>query len=125
MEFKREKTIALWLITSCFVIGVICYAALPLKSPDEPVRIMFQATAGKVLFSHKMHTSEDWYGFECVDCHHTFEGGEGEVPVSCSECHYKEGGEELIRADALHDQCIGCHEDMGSAPVDCSVCHIL
>jgi hypothetical protein len=28
-------------------------------------------------------------------------------------------------ADAAHGQCINCHEDYESGPVDCSGCHVL
>lgn len=127
MEFKREKKVAYGIAVVLFIVGVVCYVAFPAKGPEEPVRIMFQSTAGKVLFTHKKHSSTDWYGFECTDCHHTYEEEEGELPVKCGECHYEDEDSEDIPnlEDAFHDQCIGCHEDMGTAPVDCSGCHVL
>ena len=125
MELKKEKFIAYGLTVVLFVIGVVCYAAFPDQKPEDPVRIMFQSTAGKVLFTHQMHTSEDGYGYECVDCHHLFEGGEGEKPEACGECHLVDSEEEPKRVDAFHQQCIGCHEDNGGGPVECSQCHVL
>ena len=125
MEFKGEKKVAYIITAVLFIVGVVCYVAFPAKGPEEPVRIMFKSTAGKVRFTHKHHTSEEWYGFECTDCHHEYEGGEGEVPTACRECHYEDSEEIPTTSDAFHQQCIGCHEDMGTAPVDCSQCHVL
>jgi len=75
-----------------------------------------------VLFDHKVHTSEDGYGYECVDCHHTLED-EGEKPESCGECHEPDA-EEMKRSDVLHSQCIDCHDEHGTGPVNCDDCHI-
>jgi hypothetical protein len=177
MELKKEKIIAYCLAIVLLIVGVVCYAAFPDKSPEEPIRIMFQSTAGKILFDHKGHTSEDGYGLECIDCHHewteeaeqkpgscgichlvepieTEEGKEffdhdmhadeddgygiacidchhewdedsGDDPVSCSECHEDESTDDnsIKIMDAFHMQCIGCHDDDGTAPTDCSGCH--
>jgi hypothetical protein len=127
MELKREKIIAYCAAIVLFVVGMVCYAALPEKQPEEPVRIMFQSTGGKVLFTHNIHTSEDNYGFYCIDCHHYWDEDPDVKPVSCSECHMTESEEEDIpkRSDALHDQCMGCHEDNWGGPVECSGCHVL
>lgn len=127
MELKSEKFIAYCLAALLLVIGVVCYAAFPAKTAEEPIRIMLNSTAGKVMFSHKVHAGEDGYGIECVDCHHVWEEDSGEKPVSCGECHEAESEEEDMpkRSDALHRQCIGCHEDDGTGPVECSKCHVL
>ena len=118
MESKREKTIAFCAAIILLIIGIVCYAAFPEKQPEEPIRIMFQSTAGKVLFTHDVHTSEDGYGLECVDCHHYWEEDEGEKPVSCGECHMTESEEVDFpkKSDAFHQQCMGCHEDSGGGP---------
>ena len=127
MELRREKIIAYCVAAALFVIGIVCYAAFPEKQPEVPIRIMLKSTAGKVLFTHKEHTSEDGYGFGCTDCHHLWEEDEGEKPLSCGECHMKESEEDDVPklSDALHQQCIGCHEDNGSGPMECSDCHVL
>ena len=127
MDLKSEKNIAYLLAFILLVVGVICYAAFPEEIPEEPIRIMLKATAGKVLFDHRGHASEDGYGFDCIDCHHAYEEDEGTKPVTCSECHETDGEDEdmLKRSDAFHSQCIGCHEDDGTAPVDCSACHVM
>ncbi len=45
------------LITAVLLItGIVCYAAFSPPSPAEPVRLMFQNDAGKVLFTHQTHT---------------------------------------------------------------------
>ena len=125
MEIKSEKIIAYCIAVALFVIGVVCYAAFPQRSPEEPIRIMFKSTAGKVLFDHKEHTWEDGYGLDCTDCHHAWEEDEGEKPESCTECHEIDGEDTIKRSEALHQQCIGCHEDDGTAPIECSQCHVL
>jgi hypothetical protein len=68
---------------------------------------------------------ETW---SCKDCHQL---GEGEtVPYACSNCHDPadiEGQAKIMKfqkiTDAMHDQCIGCHEDYGAGPVSCDACH--
>nr|MBL0699426.1 cytochrome C [Desulfobacterales bacterium] len=56
MTSKKELLLALILTLVLLVVGVISYAAFPAKAPDQPVRLMFKGVAGKVLFTHKMHT---------------------------------------------------------------------
>jgi len=122
MEFKREKVVAYCLAAILFVVGVVCYAAFPEKTPEEPIRIMLTNTGGNVLFDHKEHASESGYGLECTDCHHMLED-EGDRPKTCTECHEVDGEDPMKRSDSLHMQCIDCHKDDGTAPVDCSGCH--
>jgi hypothetical protein len=118
---------AYWLAIALFVIGVVCYAAFPDKTPEEPVRIMLASTAGNVLFDHKVHLSYEGYGIDCIDCHHVWEEDSGEKPLACGECHEQESEEEDFpkRSDAFHQQCLTCHEEDGTAPTDCSACHVL
>jgi hypothetical protein len=125
MKRQTEKALAYVIAAALFAIGVVCYAAFPEKKPDEPIRIMFKSTAGKVLFDHKQHTWEDGYGIDCLDCHHAWDEDPEIKPVSCTDCHEKDGEDPIKRSDALHQLCIGCHEDDGTAPVACSQCHIL
>ena len=123
MEIKTERMIAYCLGILLFLVGVVCYAAFPQDQPETPIRIMFKSTGGNVLFDHKAHTSEDGYGFECIDCHHAMD--EGEKPVSCGECHVADDEDVLKRSDALHTQCKDCHAEDGSGPGDCFECHML
>ena len=104
-------------------VGLVCYTAFAKKAPEEPLRIMFKTAGGKVLFSHKTHFSDAGYAFECNTCHHMLEN-EGDKPVSCGECHLADGEDAPKLSDALHKQCIGCHKDSGSGPVECSACHM-
>ncbi len=80
---------------------------------------------GKGLFNHEDHS--DAYGLECTDCHHTYTEDDPAGPQPCSACHTPGEGEEGFPSlvDAYHQQCIGCHADMGSGPqkADCSACH--
>ena len=125
IELKLAYGLAIWFS----FVGVLCYAAFPAKTPDEPVRLMFDVTAGKVLFDHKTHHTDTGYGISCGDCHHTLEEDEYADAQSCSECHDPvEGDEETPkRADAFHQQCTGCHEGYGAGPLEeeCSACHVL
>ena len=122
MEFKTEKPVAYCLGAILFVVGVVCYAAFPEKTPREPIRIMLTSTGGNVLFDHKEHASESGYGLACTDCHHMLED-EGARPKTCTECHEVDGEDPMKRSDALHMQCIDCHKEDGTAPAECSGCH--
>lgn len=125
MGFKKEQLVAFWVAGIFFVIGVVCYAAFPAKAPEQPLRIMFKSTGGKVLFDHKIHVSEEGYGYTCTDCHHDIEA-EGETPSACGECHMSDNGDDAPKkSDALHTQCIGCHKDSGGGPAKCDACHML
>ena len=124
MNNKALRTIAYAMAAAFLLIGVVCYAALAKKAPENPIRIMFKNTGGKVLFDHKGHLSEDGYGIACADCHHDLEN-EGDTPAACSECHDPEGENAPKRVDVLHQQCKSCHEEGGSGPVNCSECHAM
>jgi len=122
MGMNKENIIAFVILGVCLVVGVICYAAFPLKKPEKPIRIMFMTTAGNVLFDHKAHFTD--YGADCTDCHHDI-SDDSEKPTPCSKCHLPQGSEEAPkRAVAFHKQCIGCHEDQGAGPTECSECHV-
>lgn len=127
MNANKELKLAYGLAIVLLIVGVLSYAAFPAKIPDTPVRIMFKSAAGKVLFDHKTHTAVEGYGITCAECHHTMEMGETEGAEACGDCHELESDDEDVpkRADAFHQQCIGCHDDFEAGPVDCSQCHIL
>ena len=151
MTPKKELQVATWLAVILLVLGVIGYAAGPVKTPDEPVRIMFKVVAGNVLFDHNAHTSATGYGLDCFDCHHHPEEPEDEAdalvacgechqlpkegemfPESCSECHAIEDIEDTEitkRSDAFHGQCEACHKDSGIGPEKdedrCQWCHFM
>ncbi|HBN25872.1 MAG TPA: cytochrome C [Desulfobacteraceae bacterium] len=124
MTSKKELILAYSLIIIFFIIGVLSYAAFPAKSPDKPVRLMFKGVAGKVLFSHKLHTNDAG----CSDCHHNLEEDETS-PESCGSCHEPEMEDEDVpnRTAAFHSQCIGCHQENEAGPQEkeCSLCHVM
>ena len=147
MTPKRELQIAYSLIIILFFVGVISYAAFPPKTPDQPVRIMYNSVAGKAFFDHKTHLSESGYALACKECHHhpeepeegqtanvscgvchkTLEKGQN-WPESCLDCHEAEDLEEskiTKKSDAMHSQCIECHKEAGSGPEECNSCHVL
>ncbi len=129
MFSKKELKLAYGVAVCLLVFGVVSYAAFPLKAPQEPLRMMFNVTAGKVLFDHKTHASEFGYGLSCEDCHHELLDGDSEEAQACGECHDPDEGDEEVpkRADAFHQQCAGCHEDYEAGPVEkeCTLCHTM
>ena len=68
----KELQLAYRLAITLFIVGVASYAytAFSAKPPDEPIRVMYKTTAGKVLFDHKTHSADTGYGISCYDCHH-------------------------------------------------------
>ena len=146
MTSRKDLQLATALAIVLFVVGVVSYAytAFSAKPPEEPVRIMFKSVAGKVLFGHKIHTTDAGYGIACFDCHHhppeddtalqacgnchNLPAEPGTLPESCLECHDAgeiEGTEVPNTGDAFHSQCIGCHNEIESGPRDCNDCHVL
>jgi len=130
MFSKIELKLTYGLAICLLFVGVLCYAAVPAKSPDQPIRLMYTVTAGKVLFDHKIHTSESGYGLSCRDCHHELEEEDDDMDAQpCGECHDPDEGDEETpkRADAFHQQCAGCHEGYGAGPLEkeCSACHVM
>ncbi len=124
MDNRKYRTVAYIMAAVFLLVGVVCYAALEKEPPENPIRIMFKNTGGKVLFDHKAHFSEDGYAIDCADCHHDIEE-EGDIPAACSECHDPEGEDAPKRVDVLHGQCKDCHDEGGMGPVDCSGCHAM
>lgn len=121
MTSKNEQMLAFVLAAVLLIIGVVCYAAFPVKTPEEPVRLMFKSTAGSILFDHKTHTSDAGYGIACDDCHHE----EQDESMACGgeDCHGPDSDPK--RGDAFHTNCKGCHEDSGAGPVECAACHVM
>jgi hypothetical protein len=75
-ELKLAYGLAIWLL----LVGVICYAAFPPETPDQPIRLLYTPAAGKVLFDHQTHQSPTGYGISCGDCHHTLAEDEYDRP---------------------------------------------
>ncbi len=121
MTSKKDLKISFILTIVLLITGIVCYASFPPPASDEPVRLMFQNAAGKVLFTHSVHNAD--YDLSCLDCHHNIEDDE---IYTCSDCHEPTGDEDMpSRTDAFHAQCQGCHEDAGSGPVECNSCHAI
>ncbi len=121
MTSQRDLKIAIVMMVVFLITGIICYASFTPSAPEEPIRLMFQNKGGKVLFTHSVHAGN--YTGSCQDCHHNLDYDE---TYNCSACHEETGDESMpSRADAMHSQCIGCHEEYGAGPVDCNACHSL
>ncbi len=143
MTAKKELQLAYGIAIVLLVVGILSYTAFSAKPPEEPVRIMFKVTAGKVLFTHKIHAAESGYGLACADCHHHPEDDDAALracgdchgpseertePNTCRECHGEgelDSEETLKRSDAFHQQCIDCHKENDAGPKECSECHVL
>jgi hypothetical protein len=149
MTSNMHRKIMYGVAAMLLVVAVISYAAFPLTPPEEPLRIVYQSAAGSVLFDHQTHATSKGYALSCTDCHHLHFDYEIE-PVSCGLCHAppRPGSvppescldchsdvaefaepDTLKRSDALHKQCIGCHEAFGKGPPgdaeSCSQCHVM
>ena len=128
MASNKEQLFAYILAAVLLVVGVVSYAAFPPKTPEQPIRIMFQSIAGQVLFDMKTHTSDSGYGLSCRDCHHTLVEGQTDAG-SCLECHEFESDDPEVpkRADAFHRQCSKCHQEFEAGPIEkeCNACHVL
>ena len=125
MALKKEQQFALVAAVILLLVGIISYSAFSAKVPEQPVRIMFDSIAGKVLFSHKTHLDDTGYGISCGDCHHMLEEGDTEAQT-CLECHELVSEDEDVpkRSEAFHLQCIGCHEEIEAGPMECDMCHV-
>ncbi len=123
MVSERQHKTALWSAVVLFFIGIVCYAAASVKTPDEPIRVMFRNVAGHILFDHKVHTDD--YGIACEDCHHNLTDKNGDEEIwRCNTCH-KPDSEDIPKSMNAYHQCIDCHEDMGAGPVACDECHMM
>jgi len=94
-----------------------------------------------VEFNHDAHMYD--YGYDCLECHHVFRGGENVWtdgdPTDCEECHNEPTvknekrlplpKQQLNLKLAYHKNCIGCHRTYNhenhvmAAPVKCQECH--
>ncbi len=136
MTPKKHRLIVYGIAVFLLLVAIACYAAFPMEAPQEPIRLMYQTKAGKVLFDHKTHTSVEGFGLDCFDCHHHPPDEEdaliacgqchvqkpeaGVMPDSCLECHDAsdvEDSEYPKRADALHSRCTQCHMEFGRGPI--------
>jgi hypothetical protein len=127
MFSRKELKWAYGLTVGLLVLAVASYAGFAVKPPKQPIRIAFSSVAGKVMFDHSRHLAESGYALGCQECHHTLAADEIDQAGSCSECHNPEEGDESIpkRADAFHQQCIGCHQEYGGGPTECAQCHVM
>ena len=112
----------LYPITILVVVLAVVAAAgylIPAGAEDMPIRVQLPNKGGTVMFEHAAHI--EGYGLDCDTCHHT-----GDY-VPCTECHSEQGDEDFPSAmDAFHQQCMGCHEEMGG-PYEkdqCNQCHL-
>jgi hypothetical protein len=121
MASQRDLKVAVLIMIVLMITGIVCYASFTSPAPENPVRLMFQNKAGKVLFTHLSHSYD--FGLDCLDCHHNLEDDD---VYNCSECHDETGDEYFpSRADAFHLSCQVCHEEYGAGPVECNSCHAL
>ncbi len=102
--------------------------------------------SGPVKFTHLKHVQD--YGAACGDCHHDenvepIEAYDPDAVYTCGECHANEGlligpiaenstsreDQLAYRANAIHMQCIGCHQMYNNlnqvvrVPESCKTCH--
>ena len=124
-------------VIACTVF--IFSAVLPQKSMSSsaPDKVAIDSkqykkkTKESLTFSHGDHIK---HGAACTECHHVYKDGknvwqEGAGVQKCGECHdaEKKNGNAPNLKTAFHNQCQGCHKDVGDeakAPVKkCNSCH--
>jgi hypothetical protein len=137
MTSKNEKLLGFIVFAVCLIVGILCYTVVPAKAPESPVRVMFHALGGNVLFDHQTHS--DAYNLDCDDCHHAYKKGQKEMPGHCGACHQKDNeyrqalGEKGFFNHKVHSEdygleCSQCHHDYvagkpgGLEP--CGDCHL-
>ncbi|MEW6443797.1 MAG: sulfate respiration complex hexadecaheme cytochrome HmcA [bacterium] len=66
----------------------------------------------------------------CGTCHHLYDEEEEALTYAkgeesaCRECHASKGREDRGSVRSVsHQTCIGCHQDYGVSPTDCTGCH--
>ncbi len=76
------------------------------------------------------HDNDEVAELTCNDCHKKIEGES--LPTACTDCHDADeiDGQDKVmdmqkRTDAFHNQCIDCHKEYDSGPVECSECHVM
>ncbi len=90
--------------------------------PDECRLYHLAEQYSPVVFSHTNHVE---YADNCATCHH--HSSRVEVAPPCRECHGVTSGDLRLPGlkGAYHRQCMNCHREMGSGPLDCVGCHAL
>jgi len=142
--------------TLCVVAGIYAKAAPDVIELNDPA--YEEHKKGVVHFEHKKHQADyakqypEYYKNGCGECHHDKDGKpltslkDGDEVQKCIECHKIPGEapkgkkaekklskEEKIKeyhAEALHENCRGCHKDYNKkykpkqkAPTTCAKCH--
>lgn len=108
----------------------------PPKKEKMPVRILFQNSGGRVIFSHLQHHRD--YGVACAKCHHE-QHEDSEEALPCGSCHPQAFDRDYIRdhINSFPDNsyCVKCHHaklgelnfdhdaHIDYAVDDCQVCH--
>ena len=137
-------------VTVLAVIAFVGYLR-PETRPTVPVRILFENSSNRVVFSHLLHNRAG--KVQCLECHHHNEGnGPGPIAcelchpaafdenylqdhsqyfqsqTSCRQCHHMEFGEITFDHEAhmkSAGDCTDCHHgpDMEPEPQSCRSCH--
>ena len=103
-----------------------CHNAKRFKSMKAPETVVFETDAGKVLFSHKDHSSTDGYDLGCDTCHHQYSAESPDtLSMNCRQCHYNTKYMNICENADTHTRCIGkscveCHTDGAD---NCEICH--
>ena len=99
------RTALVVVILGLAVVGIMGYT-MEDEAPAQPLRFVYEAKTGSVVFDHKYHVAADGAAFECSHCHHLgaflgFENDNGSVEfdhkshglsehigLECNECHH-------------------------------------
>ncbi|MFH1886919.1 MAG: cytochrome c3 family protein [Pseudomonadota bacterium] len=135
MDSKKERRIAYVVLVVAFLVGTVSMVSFAGKTPEEPVRILFQTNAGRVIFDHQVHAAGDGYGLDCQGCHHAATVGTGPVDTAevCWKCHdfdddtyNMENFNHIGHYEEYAQDCLECHGERDFDPQAlraCTSCH--
>lgn len=102
------------LIVLLAVVALVASVAVAFAGGPEKVELNKEGKMGVVAFDHAAHQGKV---DDCTKCHH-----KGTDAGTCTSCHGVDSAAPAAKK-AFHDQCKGCHKDMGG-PTKCKECHV-
>lgn len=147
----KKRYIPITITVAVFAVIAFVGYLRPETKPTVPVRILFDNSSNRVVFSHLLHNRAG--NVRCLECHHHNEGsgadpiacrlchpaafdenfienhpGYFENKISCLQCHHMEFGVIAFDHEAhteSRDDCTDCHHglDREPEPQRCGSCH--
>ncbi len=124
------------LLAAALAVAGLCPGKVAAQAPGEPAgpdTVVFNASRGKVTFTHAKHAKAN----ECASCHHASKEAKPltKAKQKCSDCHTAEAAAPMTTAlkAAFHNTgtgegtCLSCHAKKAdtnpNVPSACGDCH--